>query len=189
MMSWIFTLMICAGIVLGTARGEPGAVLSTLTDGADNAVKLILTLFGSYLLWMGLINVANRAGLTEKLARLMRRPLSLLMPKIGDAAAPIALNLSANFIGLANAATPFGIEAMKQLSVQNGRKTTASKEICMFLALNASAVELLPTSVIAVRAACGSADPYSIVLPTFISSLFAALAAVLTCKCFEEIKG
>ena len=181
--------MICSGIVLAAIRGDPASVLSALTEGADNSMKLILTLCGSYLLWMGLINVANRAGLTEKLAKLMRRPLSLLMPNIGEAAAPIALNLSANFIGLANAATPFGIEAMKRLSEQNGRKPTASKEICMFLALNASAVELLPTSVIAVRAACGSSEPYSIVIPTFISSIFAALAAVLTCKCFEAFKG
>lgn len=180
--------MITSGIVLCTLHAEPASVLSALTEGADASLELILTLCGSYLLWMGLINIADRAGVTAKLARLMQRPLSTLMPNIGDAAAPVALNLSANFIGLANAATPFGIEAMKRLSEQNGRKSTASKEICMFLALNASAVELLPTSVIAVRSACGSADPYVIVLPTFISSVFAALTAVLTCKFFEAIK-
>lgn len=188
MMGWIFTIMICTGILMHAIRGEPALILSALTDGAASSVELILMLCGSYLLWTGLINIANRAGLTDKFARLMRRPLGILMPNIGDAAAPIALNLSANFLGLANAATPFGIEAMKRLSEQNGRKSAASKEICMFLALNASAVELLPTSVIAVRSACGSADPYSIVVPTFVSSIIAALAAVLTCKCFESIK-
>ncbi len=180
--------MIAAGIMLGIINGTQSAVLDSLTAGADKAVELAATLCGSYLLWMGLINIAKRAGLTEKLSKMLRRPLSLLMPNIGDAAAPVALNLSANFLGIANAATPFGIEAMKRLAELNGKKTAPSKEICMFLALNASAVELLPTSVIAVRSACGSADPYSIVLPTFISSLFAAAAAIAACKLFEEIR-
>ncbi|MBR5948940.1 MAG: spore maturation protein [Clostridia bacterium] len=180
--------MICTGAILLALRGEPGAALEALTRGADSALELILTLAGSYLLWMGLINIAEHAGLTNKLARLMRRPLRMVMPNIGEAAAPVALNLSANFLGLANAATPFGIEAMKRLSEQDGRKSIASREICMFLALNASAVELLPTSVIAVRSACGSADPYSVVLPTFVSSVFAAASAVLTCKFFEALK-
>lgn len=189
MMSWVFTIMIAIGILLCAVNGRIEAALTALTAGADRSIELLLALAGSYLLWMGLVNVAERAGLTERLAKFMRKPLRMLMPGIGDAAAPVALNLSANFLGLANAATPFGIEAAKRLAAHNGRKSTASKELCMFLALNASAVELLPTSVIAVRAACGSADPYSIVLPTFISSLLASAAAIAACKFFEAYKG
>lgn len=157
-----------------------------LVSGADSSIKLCLSLSGSYLLWMGLFNIAAKTGLVEKLASLMRRPLRLLMPGIGEAAGPVSLNLSANFLGLGNAATPFGLEAMRILSKDS--HGTASREICMFLALNTSAVELLPTGVIAVRTACGSTDPYLIVLPTFLSSIISAFCAVLVCKIFEGMK-
>ena len=173
-------------MALGIAAGNASGMLDALTAGADGSVKLILTIGGSYMFWMGLVNIADRAGLTQKLAHCMEKPLKLLMPNVGAAAAPITLNLSANFFGLANAATPFGIEAMKQLARQNGGEAKASKEICMFLALNASAIELLPTSVIAIRTAAGSLNAYSIVLPTFISSVVACVAAIAACKLFEN---
>ena len=186
MMNLIFVFMLCSSLLLCAANGNIHTALEALTNGADSSVKLMLTLSGSYILWLGLLKIAERAGLTAKLAALMRRPMKLLMPNIGEAAASVTMNLSANFLGLANAATPFGLEAMKQLSKQNGSHERASREICMFLALNASAVELLPTSVIAIRSACGSSDAYSIVLPTFISSVFAAFTAIFACKFFEE---
>lgn len=181
MMGWVFSILIIVGVAGCLVNGQDPMTL--LTEGAESSVRLSLALAGSYLLWMGLMNVARRAGLVDKFARLMRRPLGLLMPDIGDAAGPVTLNLAANFFGLGNAATPFGLEAMRSLS--RNANGTATREICMFLALNASAVELLPTGVIAVRAACGSVDPYSVVLPTLISSVFSAIAAVLICKAFE----
>ena len=150
---------------------------------------LSISLAGAYLLWMGLINVASEAGLIEKLAARMHKPLRLLMPDAGDASASVTLNLAANFFGLGNAATPFGLDAMKRLNAVNPDKQSASNAICMFLALNASAIELMPTGVIAVRIACGSANAYDIVLPTFISSVFSAAAAILACKFFESGAG
>ncbi len=128
-------------------------------------------------------------GLIEKLAARMHKPLRLLMPDAGDASASVTLNLAANFFGLGNAATPFGLDAMKRLNAVNPDKQSASNAICMFLALNASAIELMPTGVIAVRIACGSANAYDIVLPTFISSVFSAAAAILACKFFESGAG
>ena len=119
----------------------------------------------------------------------MHKPLRLLMPDAGDASASVTLNLAANFFGLGNAATPFGLDAMKRLNAVNPDKQSASNAICMFLALNASAIELMPTGVIAVRIACGSANAYDIVLPTFISSVFSAAAAILACKFFESGAG
>ena len=103
------------------------------------------------------------------------------MPDSSEAMAPITLNLAANFLGLGSAATPFGIEAMAELQKANRRGNAASDDMCMFIALNSSAVELLPTSVLALRAAAGSADPYFVVLPTFIASLVSASCAVLLC--------
>ena len=180
--------MIIASAVALIVNGDASQIAEQLVAGADGAIRLTLELAGSYLLWMGLMNVASRAGLTAKLAALMRRPLRWLMPEIGNAAAPVTLNLAANFFGLGNAATPFGIQAMKELNAHNGSKTHATREICTFLVLNASAIELLPTSVIAVRAACGAVDPYSIVVPTFLSSVACALTGVLACRVFEELR-
>ena len=185
MMMWVFALMIVSGAALFVADGNGGGLLACLLTGADNAVTLSITLAGSYILWMGLLNIAKRAGLVDALARVLKKPLSLLMPDADEAIAPAALNLAANFFGLGNAATPFGIETMQRLNKSGGKAATDS--MCMFIALNASAIELLPTTVIAVRAACGASDPQDIILPTFISSVIAAIVAVVSCKLLSRL--
>ena len=176
--------MIAVGIVFCVISGNGAGALESLTKGCAEAISLTLSLAGPYMLWSGLMRVAEKAGLVSVLAKLMRRPLALLMPDSENAAAPVTLNLAANFFGLGNAATPFGIEAMKRLDRGDGR---ASDAMAMFIALNASAVELLPTGVIAIRSACGSADPYSIALPTFLASLAAAAAAVISCRILGRV--
>ena len=184
MMKWVFAIMMLLGIALFAARGDGAGALNALAEGGQSAVELSITLAGSYMLWMGIMNVAREAGLIEKLAAAMKKPLRLLMPGAGEAAAPVTLNLAANFFGLGNAATPFGIEAMKKLDKADGR---ATDDMAMFIALNSSAVELLPTSVIAVRTACGSTAPYDVVIPTFIASVAAAVAAVISCKLLAKV--
>ena len=178
--------MTAAGLLIFAVRGDGAGALSALAAGCDGAISLTITLAGAYMLWSGIMKIAEKAGLIERLAGLMRRPLERLMPGCGDAAAPVALNLAANFFGLGAAATPFGIEAMRRLDKGDGR---ASNNMVMFIALNTSAIELLPTSVIAVRAACGSSAPYDIALPTFIASVAAAAAAVGSCRLLERLSG
>lgn len=184
MMAWIFGLMTAAGLILFTISGDGAGALDSLIKGCESAVELTLALAAPYLFWSGMMRIAEEAGLVKGLARLMRRPLALLMPDSPEAASPVVLNLAANFFGLGNAATPFGIEAMKRLDRGDG---VASDSMAMFIALNASAIELLPTSVIAVRTACGSAEPYSVVLPTFIASVAAAAAAIVSCKALGRV--
>jgi len=184
MMTFIFGGMIIVGIVFYIAQGNSAEALTALLSGAEQAMELTLALAGTYMLWMGLMNIASEAGLIKKLANAMKKPLGKLMPDAGEAMGPITLNLAANFFGLGNAATPFGVAAMKKLKSSEG---TASDDMCMFLALNSSAIELLPTTVIALRTACGSANPYDIVLPTFIASVISATAAVLSCKLLEKV--
>ena len=157
-MSCVFAAMIAAAIICGAANGSIAAVLDALTEGAANAVTLSLSLAGAYMLWMGLMGIARRAGLIDALSRAMRKPLSLLFPNAGGAIAPITLNLAANFFGAGSAATPFGLEAMKELNAKAKYAGVATDEMCMFLALNASALELLPANVLALRTAAGSED-------------------------------
>ena len=186
MMTWIFGGMIAVGLGFYMADGRGAEALGALLSGAEQAVELTIALAGTYMLWMGLMNVADEAGLIKKLANTMKKPLGRLMPEAGEALGPITLNLAANFFGLGNAATPFGVEAMKMLRRGDG---VASNDMCMFIALNSSAIELMPTTVIAIRTACGSAAPYDIILPTFAASVVSAAAAVLSCRSFERIGG
>ena len=176
MMSCVFAAMIAAAIICGAANGSIAAVLDALTEGAANAVTLSLSLAGAYMLWMGLMGIARRAGLIDALSRAMRKPLSLLFPNAGEAIAPITLNL-----GAGSAATPFGLEAMKELNAKAKYAGVATDEMCMFLALNASALELLPANVLALRTAAGSEDAYIVVLPTFIASVISFVSAAAIC--------
>ncbi|MBO6061050.1 MAG: spore maturation protein [Clostridia bacterium] len=186
MMMWVFGGMIAVGLGFYIAGGMGAEALAALLNGAEQAVELTVSLAGTYLLWTGLMNIASEAGLIKKLANAMKKPLGLLMPDAGDAMGPITLNLAANFFGLGNAATPFGVAAVKRLSRGDG---VATDDMCMFLALNSSAIELMPTTVIAVRTACGSKTPYDIILPTFAASVVSAAAAIICCKALEGIGG
>lgn len=183
MLGYFFVIMISVGMLFCIMNGTADLALGYMLEGADSALELMLGLGGSYILWLGIMKVAERAGLVTALSRKMEKPLRLLMPNVGSAAAPITLNLAANFFGLGNAATPFGIEAMKELTKNRGeRSSIASNDVCMFLALNSSCIQLIPTSVIAIRAACGSANPSSIILPTLISSILSSILTIILCK-------
>ena len=183
MLGYFFVIMISVGMLFCIMNGTADLALRYMLEGADSALELMLGLGGSYILWLGIMKVAERAGLVTALSRKMEKPLRLLMPNVGSAAAPITLNLAANFFGLGNAATPFGIEAMKELTKNRGeRSSIASNDVCMFLALNSSCIQLIPTCVIAIRAACGSANPSSIILPTLISSILSSILTIILCK-------
>lgn len=184
MMSLIFGLMLAAGAIAFAVKGEGAEALAALTGGCDGAIGIVLALAGPCMFWSGIMQTAREAGLVDALARAMRSPLRFLMPDAGKAAAPVTLNLAANFFGLGSAATPFGLEAMRELDRGDGR---ASDSMAMFLALNTTSVELLPTTVIAVRTACGSAAPYDIALPCFLASIAAAAASVLSCRLLGRV--
>ena len=182
MMNWLWGILIVSGMAGYALRGDPAGAVDAMMSGATEAVTLCLSLGGTFMLWMGLMNVAREAGLIDKLGRAIAPVLKRLMPGCPNAISPVTLNLSANFFGLGSAATPFGLEAMKEMQKYNSRPGIATDDMCMFIALNSSAVELLPTGVLALRAAAGSQDVYSIVLPTFIASVISAVCAVFMCK-------
>ena len=124
---------------------------------------------------MGLLNVAERAGLVRALSRLLSPVLRLLFPNAGGAKEAISLNLAANMLGMGNAATPYGLSAMRLLNDANPRPGVATNEMCVLLAVNASCLEVFPATLV------GSADPMAVVLPTLLSSLAATAVAVILC--------
>ncbi len=182
MMNPIWLFLFCGGALAAVVGGRPEMVLSSVAAGAADAVEVALGLAAFLSVWCGVLRLAERSGLTGALSRLVSpllRPVFPDLPRSHGAWAPMVMNVSANLLGLGNAATPFGIEAMKALNETNPEKGTATKEMISFLALNTSAVSLIPGMILGLRAEAGSADPAAVIIPSFLASL-AGLAAALT---------
>lgn len=188
MMNAFWGIIILASLLFGLIAGQKGELITALITGANDAVILVFNLAGAYMVWMGLMEVANDMGVVKKLSNAVQPLLKKLFPKSKSAVAPITLNLAANFFGLGSAATPFGIKAMQELQKYNPHPAIATTEMCMFITLNASALELLPTTVLSMRAAAASNNVYIVVVPTFIASIAAFATAVLCCKFFESLE-
>lgn len=187
MLQWLFLLMILLSLLYGLLTGRAALLLPAALEGASGAVSLTLRLLSGYLFFMGMMELVKALRLHEKLARLLRPVLSRLMPGLQNPAIPnaVSLNLTANLLGLGNAATPTGMEAVRLMDAEN---THASRHaICMLLILNATSLQLLPTTVLTLRIAQGSAAPNAILLPTLLCTAFSTLVGValaLLCRKF-----
>lgn len=185
-MNIVILFLLIAGIGVSLLSGTADGVLDALQAGASDALETVLRLSGAYLLWMGLLNIAEKAGLIRALSRLLSPALRLLFPNAGEAMEAISLNLAANVLGMGNAATPYGLRAMQRLDKANPLRGVATDEMCTLLVINASCLELFPATLIGLRASFGSAQPSAIVLPTLLSSLSATLVAVVLCLLFTR---
>src|SRR5439155_785570 len=165
-MNLVFVLLLVAAAIAGAVRGDIKAVGQGAFDGASQGVTLAIGLIGVMALWLGLMRIAEKAGLVEKLARAARPIFRPLFPGIPDghpAISAMLLNIAANMMGLGNAATPFGIKAMEELEKLNPTPGTATNAQVLFLAINTASLQLVPTTVIALRAA-GAMDALEKVL-------------------------
>ena len=172
--------------VAGADVETPMAILGTsMIDTAGTAVTLAIGLVGVMALFLGMMKVAERAGLLLVVAKTLRPLMTRLFPDVPaehPAMGAMIMNLSANVLGLGNAATPFGIRAMEHLDKLNGEKGKASDAMILFLAINTSSVTLLPTGVIAIRASAGSMDPAGIVPTTLFATLISTTVAIISAK-------
>lgn len=181
MMDLIWAALVLAALAFGAARGELAAVSAAALEGAGAALRLCLELGGAVCLWSGVMKVMERAGLSARLARLLRPLLRRLYPSAaGDEPllSALAENLSANLLGLGNAATPAGIRAAERLAERGPVRDAASDELCRLAVMNSASVQLLPTTVCALRAAAGAERPFDILPAVWLTSL-CALAAGL----------
>jgi spore maturation protein A len=192
-MNLVFVLLLVAAALAGAVRGDVKAVGQGAFDGASQGVTLAIGIIGVMALWLGLMRIAEKAGLVEKLARAVRPIFRPLFPGIpadaaGDRAlSAMLLNIAANMLGLGNAATPFGIKAMEELEKFNPVPGTATNAQVLFLAINTASLQLVPTTVIALRASAHSSDPAGILLPTLMSTLCALCVAILSAKLLERV--
>lgn len=183
-LSWIWMSLICVSVVFGMLNGCIGQVSAAALEGADAAVKLCLSICGGLCLWSGIIELMDRSGMSRGLSRILRPLLVRIFPtcrKDKQALEALSQNVSANFLGLGNAATPAGIRAAERLK-------SSSAELCRLVVVNSASIQLIPASVCAVRAAAGSASPFDILPAVWISSLASVSAGLAAACIFGRLK-
>ena len=188
-MNIVFVLLFVAAAIAGAVKGDVKAVGQGAFDGAAQGVTLAIGLVGVMALWLGLLKVAEKSGLVDKLARAVRPVFRPLFPGVPDghpAISAMLLNIAANMLGLGNAATPFGIKAMEELEKLNPTPGTATNAQVLFLAINTASLQLVPTTVIALRVSAHSTDPAGIILPCLLASFCALTVAVVSTKVLER---
>ncbi|MCL1917914.1 MAG: spore maturation protein [Peptococcaceae bacterium] len=182
MLNAIWVFMLCIGILVAALTGNIGAVTSSALNAAELGVKTGIQLIGVISLWMGLMRLAERAGIVSVIAKVFRPLISPLFPDLkrdSPAWGSIVMNLCANILGLGNAATPFGLKAMQELQQENPHPDTASRSMITFLALNTSCITLVPATIIGIRIAAGSQQPTEIIGTTLFATTCAMFCAIL----------
>ncbi len=185
MLNWLWAGIMIVALAAGAVNGRLGEVTNALLSGGGEAIKLSLTLGGAMCLWGGMMRIAEKGGLTELLSKALSPLMRLLFPKLkpdGPACRAILMNMAANFLGLGNAATPFGLKAMNELEKENPIPGTASNSMVVFVVLNTASIQLIPTTVATLRLQYGSAQPMRILPAVWAASFLTALAAVLMAK-------
>ena len=189
MINYIWFILIFFGILVAIFTGNGAEISTTIVGSADSTVKFIIGLVGIMCFWCGVMKIAEKSGLTQKLARLMKPLLKFLFKDAGKdekALGAIVMNLTANMMGLSNAATPFGIKAMEEMDRLNPEKGRASNDMALFLVMNAACIQLVPSTIISIRAAVGSSNPGAIILPAILSTASAAIVGVICCKILQR---
>ncbi len=187
---WLFLLAV--GIIVAALTGRIDVVTSSAMAAAKLGVEVAISLIGIMSLWLGLMRLAEEAGLVRALARALEPLTRLLFPSVPrdhPALGAIILNISANILGLGNAATPFGLKAMEELQKLNQTRDEASEAMCTFLALNTSALTLIPATIIAVRLKADSGNPTEIIGTTIFATGCAMTAAIFADYLFRRRKG
>ncbi len=182
MLNVIWLAMIFISVIVGIIEGRIDYVVRAVTDSAKLGFELALGLAAIMSLWLGIMGIATESGLVSGVARALRPVMRRLFPDVpvdDPAMGAMVLNIAANMLGLANAATPFGLQAMKELQRLNTHIHTASNSMCTFLAINTSSVQLIPATAIAYLAANGSLHPSSIIFSSLVATSISTIVAVV----------
>jgi spore maturation protein SpmA len=184
-LNYIWLALVLCAVAIGGWTGHIKEVTDGAFDGAKTAVTIALGLIGIMALWLGVMRLAERAGLVQRIARVLRPVMRLLFPDVPPehpAMGAMLMNMAANMLGLGNAATPIGLRAMRDLETLNPRPGVATNAMCTFLAVNTASVQLIPTTAIAILAAAGSHRPTAIVGTALMATLCAASVAIISVK-------
>ena len=190
MLNSIWAVLILLAVFGAAATGNLTALSKAAADGAQSAVETALLLMGAMCLWLGLMNIASHAGLTEKVSRVLSPLIRRLFPEYAAHRAvgeKISMNIAANMLGMGNAATPLGLAAMDEKQRISGGDTP-TRGMVLFVVMNTAAFQLIPSSVVTLRAAYGSANPYDIMVHIWFVSIGSLLTCIFVCKLFEQLQ-
>lgn len=189
-MNYIFFGLIAVSIVAGVFNGTLNNVVSAIIDGCSVAVKIAFSLIGIMAFWLGIMRIAEKSGLVKFISKLIypiAKPLFKDIEKDSPALGDITMSITANALGLTNAATPIGLKVMKELQEDNPNKDTATDSMCMFLGMNTAGFQIIPATVIAILAGLGAKNPTDIVLPTLIVTTLAFIVAIVTALILKKV--
>lgn len=189
-MNYIFFALIAISIIVGIFNNTLNEVVNAMLSACNTAVKISFSLIGIMAFWLGIMRIAEKSGLVQILSKLLNPIAKILFkdvkkdsPVVGD----ITMSVTANALGLTNAATPIGLKVMKELQEDNKNKETATDSMCMFLGMNTAGFQIIPATVIAVLVGVGAQNPSEIILPTLIVTTISFLVAIITALIFRKI--
>ena len=185
MLNKLWPIFLIVSIVYAIFTGNIENLNNSIFESADNAVNLTITLFGTLCFWNGIMQIAMKSSLVETISKLLNPLIKILFPEIKKGEKvhkEISMNMIANMLGLGNAATPLGLKAMQSMQEENSQKDRLSNSMLMFIVINTASIQIIPTTVIAIRNSLNSVDPSKIIFPVWIVTICAALAAILMGK-------
>lgn len=189
-MNYIFFALIAISITVGIFNNTLNDVVNAMLSACNTAVKISFSLIGIMAFWLGIMRIAEKSGLVQILSKLLNPIAKILFkdvkkdsPVVGD----ITMSVTANALGLTNAATPIGLKVMKELQENNKNKETATDSMCMFLGMNTAGFQIIPATVIAVLVGVGAKNPSEIILPTLIVTTISFFVAIITALIFRKI--
>lgn len=189
MMNYIWVFMIIFSYIYSFFAGTTEAVTASVFSGAEKATQMVISLLGMMCLWTGLLEVAEQAGITKKIERLLSPVTRILFPTLPDgseAKSAIVMSMTANLLGLSNAATPLGLAAMNKLEKRSLTPGIATDDMCMFVVINTASITLIPTTLLTLRTAAGSAAPFEIMVPVWICSVLSVASGIIAAKIFAR---
>lgn len=190
MLNIIWPIFILISFLYAIISGNMDNTTQAIFESAENSVELTITFFATICMWNGIMEIAKRTTFVEKLTRLLKPLINFLFPDCKNnekAKEEISMNMVANILGLGNAATPLGLKAMRTLQKDNPKKDTISNSMAMFIVINTASIQIIPTTVIAIRSSLNSNNPTQIILPVWIATISAAFAVIAATKIFIKV--
>ena len=187
MLNIIWPIFIIVSYIYAIYVGNVNQINQSIFDSCKSAVDLSITFLGTMCLWTGIMQIAQKTTLITKLSNGLKPIMKMLFPDIKQEDTvyqEISMNMVANILGLGNAATPLGLKAMKTMQKANKKKDTLTNSMAMFIIINTASIQIIPTTVIAIRSSLGSNQPTAIIIPVWIATICAAVAGIVSAKLF-----
>lgn len=190
MLNLVWPIFIISSIIFAIISGNIDSLNKAILESSNTAVQLCITLLGTMCLWNGVMKIASETTVINKITYFLRPIMKLLFPKIKKNTTiyeEISMNVVANILGLGNAATPLGIKAMNSMQKNNKNKDELTDEMAMFIVLNTASIQIIPTTIIAIRNSLNSNNPTNIIFPVWVATICAAIAGISATKFFIKI--